>query len=328
MPTKSKYEVKPHEKPILDFAIASTKQDVQREAHTTIEFGFKKIAFALSQNGANDLGKKLERVKRILLDKFDFGRLDLSRKRQVMAWLTKKVFEFGRIPSDAELLEHRIVKINTERANKGRIIKQKNKLQQALDLQIDCVMVESGIYRINQRGALDLYSRTVRPLPRTKNDLLAIIPKLIVEDIRSGKARALLKSGAISVSRNWQNPEIRKKAIRTLAEVLKLSPRELNGFYFELFGLRPILHFYGSSPGKAVTDAFDLRPWETASVGFNFFTASEKRVEAIQWLMQKTGKSLDDLIQDDLLNNGLVGLLRRYSNNLTALKDDLRSRLR
>ena len=325
--TKPKYEIKPHERQLVDLAVSHAKQSTHEEIHSALEFNIRKIAFALSQKGVKELGPKFEKIMRILLDKFSFTELDLARKKQVLAWLTKRIFDLGRIPTEAELLEHRIVRINKEKVTRERIIKNKDKLQHALDQKIDKIMVESGIYKISSRQAVGHYSRLVKPLPRTRNELLERIPRLVEEDIKAGKADRLLRSESIVVFRKWQNPEVRKRVVRILGEILGLEPVELNGFYFELFGVRAILQFYNSSPSKAVTEAYGLKPWEASKVSSNFFRDSQKQVEAIRWLMQKTGKSLDLLIQDDLLNNGLSGLLRGYKNNLTNLKNKLRPHL-
>lgn len=318
-----RYEVKHHEKPLVDLVVQHSTYVFPKELHSAVDYNIKEISTVFSRAGTQDLGRELEGFRRILFDGFNIDQLDIGSQKQVLAWVKRKIFELGRLPTKEEILEHRLAKLNHDQKNRKRILENKEVLQKQLDSKIELIMAEAGHYKINLALAKKAYF--------SKDPRISVedIQKMISREVQEGKTGALIKQGIIfAPTKKWQNPSVRSRVIRAMAEVLGLRHFELNGFYFELFGLRPLLRFYGSSPGKAVVEAFGLKPWEASKVNVGFFKPRNTRVEAMKWLIQKTGKTLDELIIDDLLNGGLSGLLRGYGNNLTVLKKDLAPHLK
>jgi hypothetical protein len=58
----------------------------------------------------------------------------------------------------------------------------------------------------------------------------------------------------------------------------------------------------------------DTRPWQSR-VPRGYWTSIEHRLDAIKWLVQKTGKKPHEILKDDFINNGLGGLLTGYYHN-------------
>ena len=310
-----RYEVKHHEKPLVDLVVQYSTHVFPEALHSAADYNIREIATVFSKRGM-DIGKGLESFRKILFEGFNISSLDINSQKQVLAWVKRKIWELGRLPTKEEILEHRLARLHHDQMNRKRILETKDALQKQLDSRIEIIMAEAGYYKINHALA-----KKASQDPRIQ---VKEIQRAIAQKIQDGKAEELISQGIISAPfRKWTNPSVRRKVVRAIIEILGLKHFELNGFYFQLFGLRSLLLAYGSSPGKAVVDAFGLRPWEAKKVHFGFFKERNTKIDAMKWLLEKTGKTLDDLIISDLLNHGLSGLLRGYNNNLITLKKDL-----
>jgi len=114
-------------------------------------------------------------------------------------------------------------------------------------------------------------------------------------------------------------------AVKWLVEKLKKDPRDLTGEDFYENRLGGLSVYYNGSPYKAVKEAFpemNIKPWEMAITLMGFYKKKENRIEAVKWLVEKTGKDPRNLTQNDFKKNRLRGLLPFYNYSpYEALKE-------
>jgi hypothetical protein len=110
----------------------------------------------------------------------------------------------------------------------------------------------------------------------------------------------------------WGERGNRVEAVKWLVARLGKDAREIIKEDFEENGLGGLLvhQQYEGSPYAALKEAgFEMKPWEMVRVPIGFWDSRKNRVEAIRWMVAKTGKKAREIKSDDFDANGLAALV-------------------
>jgi len=122
----------------------------------------------------------------------------------------------------------------------------------------------------------------------------------------------------------WKDRELRIEATRWLLRVTKKRPEEITVRDFDENGLHGVLVRCGTSPYLALKEAEvfspDFKPWMVGThVPNGFWKSKENRIDAVKWLLEKTGKKPEEIDTLDLRSNNLHGLLMHHRGSTFAI---------
>ena len=109
----------------------------------------------------------------------------------------------------------------------------------------------------------------------------------------------------------WKERENRINAIKRLVENFKKPIEEISQKDFQKNRLGGILaNYYKNSPYLALRDSgFEIEEWQMKYKPQYIWKNVEKRVKAIQWLVNKLNKNPEEVTARDFMTNRFGGLL-------------------
>lgn len=120
----------------------------------------------------------------------------------------------------------------------------------------------------------------------------------------------------------WKEyPDIAEEAVVFLVErVVRKAPREVTAHDFKDNRLSGILAFFDGSAYVAISSVYaEIEPWEMTYTPHNYFSDKEHRHAALEWLLAKTGKTPEQLIDKDMEEHGLRSLLDACGRSASKL---------
>ncbi|NYZ60653.1 hypothetical protein H0O01_03065 [Candidatus Micrarchaeota archaeon] len=113
----------------------------------------------------------------------------------------------------------------------------------------------------------------------------------------------------------YENRDNRVAAIQWVVEKMGGDPKTITSDDFHENGLRGVMPYYETLWDMVSDAGYDVKPWEMEMTPTSFYAERENRIARVRWLVEKLGKEVTGITQDDFNANGLGRLLEGYYGN-------------